>query len=460
MLRPETFPETMEQAEMRTATRLWATILVAASLIWTPPGARAAVLIRDAGIEHALSQLARPVLNAAGLSPGRVQVLVVRDSSLNAFIVDNRHIFIHSGMLLRMKDAAMLQAVIAHEAAHIANGHILRRGVNAGMANTVAGLGIALAAAVAAAGQPDAAAGLGAGMSGAASRVFMSHTRAEESAADTSGLRYMARAGVPPAAFADVMEMFRGQEVLSAGRQDPYARTHPLTRDRLRAIEARIAALEGQTATSDKEADYWYARATGKLSAFLRAPGWTLPRAENAAAPDIAMMRKAVAYHRMPDAERAIAAAGKLAAMRPQDPFVHELHGQILLENRRIDPAVAAYRRATELAPKNAMILAGMGRALLAAGRPAAAMEALERSRARDFRNPRMLRDLASAYAQRERPGMAALVTAERYALIGRLEDAEINARRAENLLPRGSSAWLRAQDVISAAEAELDKRR
>ena len=443
------------------ATRLWATILLAVSLVWTtPPALRAAVLIRDAGIEHALSELARPVLNAAGLSPGRVRVLVVRDSSLNAFVVDNRHIFIHSGMLLRMKDAAMLQAVIAHEAAHIANGHILRRGLNAGMANTVAGLGIALAAAVAAAGQSEAAAGIGAGISGSASRVFMSHTRAEESAADASGLRYMARAGVPPQAFAKVMELFRGQEALSTGRQDPYARTHPLSRDRLRAIEARIAALEGQTAAPDANADYWYARATGKLSAFLRAPGWTLPRVDDSRSPDIALMRKAVAYHRMPDAKRAIAAAGELARMRPQDPFVHELRGQILLENRRVDPAVAAYRRAAELAPENAMVLAGLGRALLAAGRPGAALEVLERARVRDFRNPRMLRDLASAHAQRDNPGMAALVTAERYALTGRLEDAETNARRAENLLPRGSAAWLRAQDVISAAQAELDKRR
>jgi predicted Zn-dependent protease len=445
---------------MRTATRLWATILVAVSLIWTPPAARAAVLIRDAAIEHALSELARPVLNAAGLSPGRVQVLVVRDSSLNAFVVDNRHIFIHSGMLLRMKDAEMLQSVIAHEAAHIANGHILRRGLNAGMANTVAGLGIALAAAVAMAGQPEAAAGLGAGMSGSASHVFMSHTRAEESAADASGLRYMARAGVPPGAFADVMEMFRGQEVLSSGRQDPYARTHPLTRDRLRAIEARVAALDRQTAAPDSNADYWYARATGKLSAFLRAPGWTLPRLDDSLTPDIALMRKAVAYHRMPDVARAISAVDELARMRPQDPFVHELRGQILLESRRTDAAVAAYRRAAELAPENAMVLAGMGRALLAAGRPGAALDALERARAQDFRDPRMLRDLAGAYAQRDRPGMAALITAERYALIGRLEDAEINARRAENLLPRGSSAWLRAQDVVSATEAELDKRR
>ncbi len=445
---------------MRAVPRLCATILVAVALSWPAQAARAVTLIRDAGMEHALSELARPVLNAAGLTPGQVRVLVIRDSSLNAFVLDNRHIFIHSGMLLRMKDAAMLQSVIAHEAAHIANGHILRRGVNAGMAGTVTGLGIALAAVAAASGAGSAAAGLGMGMAGSAERVFMSHTRAEESAADTSGLRYMARAGVPPEGFTRVMDMFRGQEALSQGHQDPYARTHPLTRDRQRAIKAQITALDGQTAAPDDNAEYWFARATGKLSAYLRAPGWTLPRAGSSLTPDIALMRNAVAYHQMPDTARAIAAADELAAMRPQDPFVHELRGQILLESRRIAPAVRAYRRAVDLAPDNAMVMAGLGRALLAADRPDEAREILERARQRDFRNPRMLRDLATAYARMNKTGMASLVTAERYALVGRFEDAELNASRAEGLLPRGSSAWLRAQDVISAAKAELDKRR
>ena len=31
---------------------------------------------------------------------------------------------------------------------------------------------------------------------------------------------------------------FRGQELLSVGRQDPYARTHPLTNDRIRTLRA------------------------------------------------------------------------------------------------------------------------------------------------------------------------------------------------------------------------------
>ena len=98
--------------------------------------ARAATLLRDPDIEHALEQVAAPVLKAAGLGSTRVEILVVDDRTLNAFVVDQSHIFIHSGLLLKMQNAAMLQAVLAHEAAHITNGHLARRAGNARAART------------------------------------------------------------------------------------------------------------------------------------------------------------------------------------------------------------------------------------------------------------------------------------------------------------------------------------
>ena len=189
--------------------------------------ARATTLLRDPDIEHALGQLAKPVLTAAGLSPARIKVLVVHDPNLNAFVIDANHIFIHSGMISRLGSASELQAVIAHEAAHIANGHIARRTFNARSAKNLAGLGMALAAAAAAGGNSDAAATLAIGLSSSATRVFFSHTRAEEASADQSAIRYMVRGGVDPQGAVRVMEMFSGQELISAARQDPYARSSP-----------------------------------------------------------------------------------------------------------------------------------------------------------------------------------------------------------------------------------------
>ncbi len=418
----------------------------------------AITLLRDADMEHALLQLSAPILQAAGLSPKRVRVLVVDDSSLNAFVVDNRTIFLHSGMILKVDRPRMLQAVIAHEAAHIANGHIARRMSNLRSASTAAGLGMALAVIAAAAGAGEAAAGISAGTSSAARRSFLAHTRAEESSADQSAARFLLRAGISPHGLIEVQQIFRGQEALTVGRQDPYTRSHPLTRDRIRAAEAFVAAYGEDTPDRPSDA-YWFNRARGKLSAFERASSWTLRRAPSEPYSDVRDMREAVAHHRNRDLSKALQNIDAAIAERPNDGYYYDLKGQILLENRRVNDAIAAYRRASELAPNESLILGGYGRALLAGKQYQAALDQLEKARARDFRDARVLRDMSVAYAQLGQNGMASMVTAERYALRGRLQDAGIHAQRAMRLLPQGSPSWQRAQDVFIAYERTAKRR-
>jgi predicted Zn-dependent protease len=415
-------------------------------------GAYAASLIRDADIEYALGQLGKPILQAAGLSPSRVRILVVKDSTLNAYVADTQHIFIHSGLLQKLASPEALQAVIAHEAAHIANGHIARRLGNLRAARNAAGLGIVLAAAATLGGAGQAAAGIAIGTQSSAMRLFFAHTRAEESSADQSAVRFMVRAGVDPRGAVEVMEIFRGQEVLKETRQDPYARTHPLSRDRLRALNGFVAAYAKDLPKNPTSA-YWFDRAKGKLSAFTRAPGWTLRRADSSVSKDIAHMRKAAAYHRQSDVSKALKEIDAAIRIRPNDPFLLELKGQIQLESRRFGDATATYARAVNMAPGNALILGGYGRALLAQGQHDKALPVLEKARTRDFSDPRILRDLAVAYAKKGQTGMASVVTAERYALSGNLKDAEIHAKRAAALLPQGSGPWRRAQDVLNAAK-------
>lgn len=425
--------------------------------------ARSLSIIRDPDIEHALQRLARPMIQAAGLNPNRIRIVILNDDRMNAFVADDQHVFLNSGMILRMDRAAELQAVIAHELAHIANGHLTSRAGAQRIANATSGLAIGLAIAATAAGADATAAGTVAiGATGAANRNALAHSRAEEASADASALRYMTSSGIDPGAMADVLNRFRGQEALRPTQQDPYIRSHPLTRDRIRNAEGYAAAKGGATKDTSED-DYWFARAQGKLSAFLRNPKWTLRRVERGDRSDVAMMRRAVAYHLQSDRTKAVREIDALAAKRPNDPFVHDLRGQILLESRNFDAAIAAYRRAANLAPQNALILASYGRALLTRETKASTSEALKilsASRNRDKANPRMLRDLAVAYARSGQNGMASLVTAERYALTGRFQDASVHAQRAAGLLPQGSPGWRQAEDIIRIAKQIETRRR
>ena len=410
--------------------------------------AQAAGLLRDSDIEEGLSQLAAPILISAGLSPVSTKILVVNDDRLNAFVIDRRHIFLHSGLILRSKTPEMLQSVIAHEAAHIANGHIARRRQALQLTRNAANFGTALAVAVgAASGSAQAATGIALGIRGSATRKFLSHSRAEESSADQSALGYMVRSGINPMGMVDTLYMFVGQENLIVGRQDPYVRSHPLTRDRMRSVETM--AMAHDDLPSDPGMVYWHARVVGKLSAFQRAPSWTLGRVKNSHSEDIKHMRSAIAHGRAGQLNLAIQAIDRAIAQRPNDPFYQDLKAELYMRNRAFSQSARAYKKAHDMRPKDAIILAGYGRALLADGQFSQALDILERSRVRDFRNSALLRDLGVAYSKLGKNAMASLVTAERYALQGRIKDAKVHANRAAAGLPVGSPSWQRAQDVV-----------
>ena len=296
--------------------------------------------------------------------------------------------------------------------------------------------------------------GVAAGLRESVLRSLFSFSRAQESAADSASVRYMRAAGISPQAAVEVLEIFRGQEALSVGRQDPYVRTHPLTRERLSRMRAEAARFKGESRT-DKTTAYWYARMNAKFAGFIGNPAQTLRRLPKGDTGEIATMVRAIAYHRMPKPAEARKHVNRLVSLRPKDPFYHELRGQILLENGDARGAVAAYRRAANLAPKESLILGGLGRAMLARGSGASVKEALsilQRAYARDPRDPLTLRNLAVAFAKTGNPGMASVVTAERYALASNFKQAEIHAKRAQRLLPRGTTGWLKADDILAIA--------
>ena len=409
-------------------------------------------LLRDPDIEHGLQQLADPILRAANLNSERVKIWIINDMSLNAFVIDHTHIFLHAGLVLQLKTAAQLQSVIAHEAAHISNGHISRRLANARRAKMATSFGVLVGAAAVAAGHTDAGLGLALGATGSVNRVLLAHNRIEESAADQSAVRFMELAKVDPTAMAEVFKLFIGQSTLSEDYQDPYTRSHPLNQDRIRTIHAYAANATPHR--PDAKQAYWFSRIQGKLSGFLRAPQWTIRRATGSS--DVNRMRRAIAEHRSGRSSTAQQTIAQLVTDHPNDAFYRELQGQILLESLEFSAATKAYASAAKLAPSNALILGGYGRSLLAQNTKssnAQALKILQKARNLDSRDARILRDIGTAYARNGQQGRAFLAIAERYALQGDMQNAAIQAKRAEDLLPRGSAARQKAQDILDTAK-------
>ena len=107
--------------------------VLAAALAFAQSGAALAqsrgsglALIRDAEIEHTIRAYSEPLFRGSGLSAAKIQVHIVNDSRLNAFVAGGRHIFINTGLLMRAEHAGQVIGVIAHETGHIVGGHLVR----------------------------------------------------------------------------------------------------------------------------------------------------------------------------------------------------------------------------------------------------------------------------------------------------------------------------------------------
>ena len=414
--------------------------------------------IRDAEIEATLKRMAEPIISAAGLAPGSIDIVIVNDRSLNAFVSGRRTVFLHSGLLSRLKTVEMIQAVIAHEVGHIAGGHQINQKTNALGAQTALGIGALIAGLAGASGGGEVGAAVFAGAAGASERIFLKHTRAQEAAADQASIRYMAIAGIDPQGALDTLELFRGQEALVETRRDPYSRTHPLTSQRISLIRDAVASAKKKDFPRDATMDYWHARMVAKFDGFLRNPSDILRRASGSDSSEIATYRRAIANHRLSNLSDAHAQVDALIKARPNDPYYRELKGQFYLESGRAQQAIEMYRQALARAPSEPLIKADLARALLQIETQASAREALQllqSAEQSDRNNPRILQYLALAYARSGDRGRASLATAERYALSGRVQDAGLHANRALGLLPEGTPAWRKADEIARVASRQ-----
>ncbi|MER2635727.1 MAG: M48 family metalloprotease, partial [Rhizobiaceae bacterium] len=94
-------------------------------------------IVRDAEIEALVRDYARPIFKAAGLPETGIQIVLVNDNSFNAFVA-GRRMFINTGALLQSETPNEIIGVIAHEAGHIAGGHLERLRQQLERAQTIA----------------------------------------------------------------------------------------------------------------------------------------------------------------------------------------------------------------------------------------------------------------------------------------------------------------------------------
>src|SRR5262249_62352105 len=95
-------------------------IAVFVSLILAIQPAAAETVLRDSETEAYFNDIAKPLIQAAGLDPNNVKVMLVGDMEINAFVAGGQIVYINAGLIKAADNTNQLQRVIAHELGHLA----------------------------------------------------------------------------------------------------------------------------------------------------------------------------------------------------------------------------------------------------------------------------------------------------------------------------------------------------
>lgn len=452
---------------MRTRPSLFACglVLLASTFAAAQPVAAQSIL-RDAETEQLLLDMAAPLIEASELEPGNVELVLINDGSINAFVAGGQAIYVHSGLINEAETANEVQGVLAHELGHITAGHAVRFDERTKAATNISILSLLLGVGAALAGAGDAALGIIAAGQQAAVGSFLSFNRDQEAATDLAGVRYLSGAGISGAGMIKFFERLRNNEIragYSQADEAAYARTHPLSGDRIQVLRGLLDRDPAWDTPPDPALQERFVRARAKLYGFLAEPRRTLAffPPSNTSIP--ARYARAYAYHKDAQVDMALAEADALLFVEPDNPFFLELKGQVLLESGRPVEALVPLRRATELTRAHPLIAAMLGHALIATESTANFAEAETVLRAavqRDRFNPFAWYQLGVVYAERGDIPRARLASAEQQVMNRRYPEALQNAQAAEAYLPHGSPDWIRAQDIALQARSELERLR
>ncbi|WP_062202694.1 M48 family metalloprotease [Aureimonas sp. AU12] len=438
---------------------------IAAPVLVTPAAAQRAPqsrlpVVRDAEIEALVKDYATPILKAAGLSPNRVEIVLVNDLNFNAFVA-GRRIFINTGTILESETPNETIGVIAHEVGHLAGGHQERLRDQIARAQTIAVVASLLGAGVAAAGAAagsGAVAGLGGGLlssgGGIAQRGLFAYQRTEETTADRSALTYLQKTGQSPNGLLQSFEGLQRKNMLSGVSPNQYLSSHPAPQDRIGFLQTAAHESPFFDKVDSPALQLRHDLARAKIAAY----NGGAQQVRRTFGRDLhslpALYGDAIATHLAGSPAMALSKVDALIKQDPNNPWFLEFRGEVLLVAGRSEEAAAAFTKASKLDPtRSGLIQSSIGQAIVTGGKSDRMRDAIgqiERGLEADPGNSTAYQYLARAYGAIGEVGSAELATAEGYWEAGNVRQAKIFAARAQQKFRPGTPQWRKAQDIIT----------
>ena len=446
------------------------TVLVAGVLMGLFPAASARAqglpLIRDTEIELLLNDYSQSIFRAAGLGTGRVTVRIVNNEAFNAFVIDGRNVFMHTGTLMQANTPNEVIGVLAHEAGHIAGGHMaalrsrIAKDQTRALLVQLLGIGAMIGGAVSGgdSGREIGSAGQGVMMGGneLIMRGLTAERRSQESAADQAGLQYLNATQQSGRGMLATFERFAGQELFSDAHKDAFARTHPVAVDRLARLRQLVETSPYFKNTDPPELQFRHDMIRAKLSGYIEPPSVVFNRYQASDTSIPARYARSIASFRQGGGglETALAGIDALIRDRPNNPYFWEVKGDFLQKSGRARESIAPLRKSLQLHKDDAPLVGvQLAQSLLQTKDPRVADEAiglLRKAVLKEPDNATAYNTLGQAYYDKGLMPQAELARAQGLFYAGSLKMSQEFAKRAQAGLKAGSPDWVKADDIIN----------
>ena len=322
--------------------------------------------IRDSEIENLIKEIVAPIAEAAEQDKEKIEIFIIQDNQLNAFVTPGQQIFIFSGLITKSKNVNALEGVIAHELGHITGKHHAKIYDQLAKSRTILLAGTILGTAVQVLTRdPNAAAAIAGGAMSTTGRSILSFTRVQEGAADQAGFSFLKKSGKSLCGIISFLELL--ESLQGTFQENAYNTSHPLTRERI--SDAKNAAKDEdcsnyketkeivETQQSELTIDDRYKFIQVKLLGFI-SPEETLNSIKNNSNfnDDQKNYALAIANYKLFNLNKGNELINQLIKKYPKNPYFYELKAQMLRENGFLKESLTNYLIANNLLQNEPLI--------------------------------------------------------------------------------------------------------
>ncbi|MEO8626838.1 MAG: M48 family metalloprotease [Betaproteobacteria bacterium] len=393
------------------------------------------------------------------------EFFVIDDKTVNAFALPGGFIGVHTGLIVTAQSESELAAVLAHEIGHVTQRHIARfftQQKQAGIAS-MAALALAL---LAARSSPDIAQAAIAAGQYASYQTALNFSRENEREADRVGLTTLEKSGFDVRAMPTFLDRLQRSYRLYETNAPSYARTHPLTYERIADVQNRVQSMPLKQVPDSL--DFLLVRAR------LQARDMS-PRDGVAYFDDILTERKTVtevparyglvlSLLKMKDLKRAASETTTLIDAAPDSSMIAVLNGRVRSALGDKNGALDIYSKANKRYPHDRTLVYEYARALLGSKRPEEALKLVTDALSAGHSDTLLFQIQAETYSALGKRLQQHRALAEAYMLDGSLpaaiEQLQIGLKAGDGDFYQLSSAEARLKELrVLDAERRKEQR-